>query len=498
MENEEVIYSPDIERKVLAGLIVHPEIYPEVDRFLTEKDFHNQVHHTIFGVLRTMLTEKLEVDKTLLIDKIESMQIRFKDECRIPRYISDMAFTQVKPEGVIEHAKLLLKYRIRRDLRNTGLELINHAHKCGNEGVDEIVSTSDRIYNTKIQSYTSDDDPEDLLENLGDIIEERGNNPMEDIGLPTPWTEFNRMYGGLRPGNIYAVCSRPGHGKTTWINEICLRTAYNSKIPCLMLDTEVETSDIQFRTAAAILGVPFHYLETGKWRKNEEMVAKVRKLLPELKKYKGVKHIYVASKNVDQICTLVRRWHMSEVGRGNPCIVSYDYIKLTGEKLASNENSWEKIGQKITALNELSKEINAPMIVANQLNKAGESGATGRPQDDSAAFAASDFLQQLCSYTGIFRRKTNEELALDGAESGTHKLITTKSRFQGEEAPGHLDQVRRRLPNNGGVRYESVYLNYQVENFRVEERGSLRHIIARENERFLAEGGAEDDGEILS
>jgi replicative DNA helicase len=493
---EEAIFSQQVEYHVLAGLVVHPEVFPEICRYINEKDFYNQVHHTIFRVLSSILVKKLEVDPILLVDKIVSMNVRFKDEIDIATYIDNMTYTQIKPDGVIDNARLLLKYRMRRDTVNTAKDLINYAHKCGNESVDEIISTSDRIYNKKIRSYTSDDDPEDLLENLGDVIEERGNNPIKDIGLPTPWTEFNRMYGGLRPGNIYAVCSRPGHGKTTWINEICLRTAYNSKIPCLMLDTEVETSDIQFRTAAAILGVPFHYLETGKWRRNEEMFTKVRKLLPELKKYKGVKHMYVASKNVDQICALVRRWHMSEVGRGNPCIVSYDYIKLTGEKLASNENSWEKIGQKITALNELSKEINAPMIVANQLNKAGESGATGQPQDDSAAFAASDFLQQYASYTGIFRRKTNEERGLDGEDFGTHKLITTKSRFQGEEAPGHLDQVWRRLPD-GRRRPESVYLNYEVVNFRVDERGSLRHIIARDNERYLAEGGAEADGEIF-
>jgi hypothetical protein len=56
--------------------------------------------------------------------------------------------------------------------------------------------------------------------------------------------------------------------------------------------------------------------------------------------------------------------------------------------------------------------------------------------------------------------------------------------------------VWRRLPD-GRRRPESVYLNYEVVNFRVDERGSLRHIIARDNERYLAEGGAEADGEIF-
>jgi replicative DNA helicase len=495
MENEEVIYSPQVERHVLAGLIVHPEIFTEVDRYIDEKDFHNQVHHTIFGVLRSMLSEKLEIDKSLLTDKIVSMNIRFKDEIDIPRYISDMTFTQVKPDGVIQNAQLLKKYRIRRDLRNTGLELVNHAHKCGNEEVDEIISTSDQIYNQKIQGYSLDDDPVDVFENIADVVEERGNNPVEDIGVPTPWPEFNSLYGGLRAGNIYAICSRPGHGKTTWINEICLKTAYNNKIPCLMLDTEVATIDIQFRMAAAVTGIPFHYLETGKYRKNKKMYAQWQKAGPDLGKYEGVKHIHVANKNIDQICTLVRRWHLSKVGRGNPCIISYDYIKLTGEKIANNWSEWQAIGDKIDRLKKLSEEINAPVIVAMQLNKGGEANGTS-PRDDSSSFAQSDRLQWFASYTGIFRRKTNEEYAEDGEEFGTHKLITLKSRFQGPAAVGHQDIVRRRLPN-GTVRYQSSYLNYQVANFEVEERGSLRHIIARDNERFLAEGGAEGDGEIL-
>ena len=186
---------------------------------------------------------------------------------------------------------------------------------------------------------------------------------------------------------------------------------------------------------------------------------------------------------------------MRDVGRGNPCMLAYDYIKLTGEKVSEHFKEYQVLSKKIDTLHQLAKELHAPLIVAMQLNKKGEGGRYA-PVDDSSAFAATDSLQSFSSFTAIFRRKTNEEFALDGEEAGTHKMIVTKARFQGEGAMGHDDRIRRRLPN-GSIVYQDNYLNFQVHNFEVEERGSLRHIVARENERFLAEGGAEADGEIL-
>ena len=132
-------------------------------------------------------------------------------------------------------------------------------------------------------SYSFEDDPENVFDDLEFKIEERGNNPTDDTGLASPYDEFNRLYGGLRDGNIYAIVSRPAQGKTTFINELCLGTAIKNDVPVLVLDTEMTTEEIQFRMAAAKTGVPLWFLETGKWRSDEEMVEKVRGYFQELK-----------------------------------------------------------------------------------------------------------------------------------------------------------------------------------------------------------------------
>ena len=129
------------------------------------------------------------------------------------------------------------------------------------------------------------------------------------------------------------------------------------------------------------------------------------------------------------------------------------------------------------------EEVNAPILTAIQQNRGGE--AAGKTSiDDSSSFALSDRLQWFASYTGIFRAKTVEEQTLDGAEFGSHKLITTKSRHMGSQPPsGFSNFLKRKLPD-GSERYVSNYLNFEVSNFLVTEKGSLKNIIERQDHEY--------------
>ena len=78
-------------------------------------------------------------------------------------------------------------------------------------------------------------------------LEETGNDPQDEFGFASPYAEFNRMYGGFRAGHVYAIASRPGEGKSTWLNDVCFKVAENSGIKALLLDTEMLTKEIKFR-----------------------------------------------------------------------------------------------------------------------------------------------------------------------------------------------------------------------------------------------------------
>ena len=483
------IFSNQVESHVLGGLLKHPDVLPEVDSFVSSADFYNDVHQTIYCILRESILNNEKTDKVLIATKISNLGISSKDDIDIYDYINTLSYTSITRDAVVGSCKELVKVRIRRELTETADKIKEHVANSSNQNLDEIISSTDALYSDKVSSYSFDDDPKNVFEDLEFNIEERGNNPTDDTGLSTTYDEFNRLYGGLRNGNIYAIVSRPAQGKTTFINELCLGAAIKNNVPALVLDTEMTTTEIQFRMAAANTGVPLWFLETGKWRKNKDMMEKVRGYFQDLKKHKYY-HYHVRNKTTDEICAMIRRWHMKYVGRGNKCVIAYDYVKLTGERVDKNWAEHQAIGEKIDKLKRIAEEIKAPLITAMQMNRSGESFNRNSTNlvDDSSAISLSDRLQWFATFVAIFRRKTLDEIALDGDRFGTHKLIPLKTRFQGRDAAGHQDLMRRRTidPTAGqeSERFVNNFLNFRVENFKVQEEGSLEDIIRHEEQSF--------------
>lgn len=492
------IYSIKIEKHVLGGLIKEPKIFADVERFVTEKDFINEVHQTIFCVLRNSFINNEAVDPVILAEKIKNIGISFKDDINIYDYIEAISFNTINEKGIIEACKELKKLTVRRNLYHKCDEIKKFLKDNGEKPVDEIVSTVDSLYGDLIKDFESlERDPENLYENILELIESTGENPKEDFGFSTPYEEFNRLYGGLRPQNLYAIVSRPGQGKSTWIMDICRKTAKKHKVKTLILDTEMSSGDVKFRIASAESGVSLWHLETGNWRKNPELIEKVRGSYKSIKD-QCVYHYSVGNKNIDQICSFVRRWYYSNVGRGNPFILGYDYVKLTGEKVGNNWAEHQAIGDKIDKLKKLSEELNCPIITAMQMNRSGESFNKKAEfvTDDSSAIALSDRLQWFASFVAIFRRKTVDEIAEDGADFGTHKLIPLKTRFQGRDAAGHHDLVKR-VMSDGTTRFMNNFLNFNVKNFNAMEIGSLHDIVNKAKDQHSLDDSAKNDGELL-
>ena len=134
-----------------------------------------------------------------------------------------------------------------------------------------------------------------------------------------------------------------------------------------------------------------------------------------------------------------------------------------------------------------------------QLNRSGDNfGKTGaNVVDDSTAIALSDRMLWFSSFVGIFRRKTLDEITLDGPQFGTHKLIVVKARQQGRDAAGHSDFLKRMFPD-GEERYVRNYINFEVKNFAVVERGSLKSVIDSYKEQInLTEKKPQQDGILM-
>lgn len=495
------LYSHPIERHCLGGLIKNSQIFSEIDLWITDKDFYSDVHQTIYAVCRAILSRAEKLDKVIVAEKVKNLGIKFKDEIDIYSYIDTICFVQIDAQATIKAFKELSKLRVKREINDSLVKAQKNLENPELESIDDIITSTDSIISEKIKSYVETTDAVNVFENLRGIIEVRGNNPVEENGLITPYKELNRLYGGLLGGEIYAVASRFGQGKTTWINNLCLHTAKLNNTKALILDTEMPTDRIQFRMAAALSGVPLWYLKTGNWRKNKEMCDKVRAALTLVEKENHqFYHYHVANKPVDQVVSFIRRWYYQNVGRGNPAVIAYDYLKLTGEKVDRHWQEYQALGEKVDKLKRVAEQINCPLITAVQLNREGEmhNKHSKDVTDNASAIAGTDRLSWFGGFVSIFRRKTLDEIELDGMEFGTHKLEILKAREQGRDAAGHHDFVKRPMPD-GKFRYMNNYLNYNVGNFNIEEKGSLHDIAEKARLQFKFDKkskNADNDGSL--
>jgi replicative DNA helicase len=491
------IYSIQTEKRVLGGLINYQSIFPDLDVFLTDQHFFNDVHSTIYMVIKACLQEGQKVDKVVLANKIKNLGISFKDDIDIFEYIDDLTFTEITEQGTIDNAHDLHEIRLRRDLKEVLRKGIRNLETPNERTFDDIVSELDDNLNSEISKYGFNNDAEDLFDDLEQFAERLGDEPVEETGFKTPFPEFNRLYGGLRPGNLYAFAARPGQGKTTLLSYLGLHTYLSnpSKPRVLMLDTEMSKKEMQMRLLASLSGVDAWYLETGNWRKNAEMIQKVRDVWPKIKGY-TMDHFRVGEKTVEQVISFIRRWYYKNVKRGKPAIIIYDYLKLTGEGLGKNWAEYQAIGEKVSKLKKIGEELNSVILTAVQLNRSGENFNRTASSffDDSSAIAQSDRLQWFATFVAICRRKTPDEIALDGVQFGTHKFIPLKARFQGRDASGHHDLLLRNI--EGTQRWVNNYLNFSMDNFVVREHGSLADIIEHESAQHELDDGVNDNSNL--
>lgn len=478
-----MVFSLEIERSSLGGLIRNPDVFYEIDSFVNENDYFHSQHRTIFSVIKNTLIKGEKIDKVLIAERIKNLGIKFKD-LDILDYIDSISFSPATSEQTIKYFKELSLFRVRREIHEIGAKLQDTVKSGEFSSFNDIIAKSDAIYNQTIKSYSDVDAPLNIFEDMFAKVEEAGLNPKNNFMFLTPFSEYNKLYGGFRPKNVYAFAARAGQGKSTLLNSLAFGChKINPKLKVLYLDTEMSLEEVQYRHAASISGVPIYYIESGDYRRNQEMLNKVRAALSTVRNKYQFYHYTVANKSIDEICSIIRRFFYSKVGRGNDFLVCFDYVKMGGTEKASQ--SWAEhqiVGSMVDKLKRIAEEVNAPVLTAIQQNRGGE--AAGKASiDDSSSFSLSDRLQWFASYTGIFRAKTLEEKSADGVDFGTHKLITTKSRHMGSQSPGFNNFLKRKLPD-GSERYVSNYINFDVVNFSVVEKGTLQDVIDRQDHEY--------------
>lgn len=465
------IVSLELETYLLAGILKHPETFAEIDGYIVQEDFCSLLHKTIFTVIRETLHNQEKLDKVLIAEKIERYALSFEDKITsVLDYLNNITLNQIKASIVKETAKRLKSVSLRRDIAKVGGQISDEMFKTQESQPEKIVASSDYIYSKVINAFVPENEPTDLFQGAEPYIKSLDTDePSEEIICPYPI--YQKFFGGFFPGDLVIFASQPKSGKSTLLLDMLIKMCQNKEddIAGLIIDTELETYRVQRRMISAMSGVNEYLIKSKKWRHDEELAAKVRQVLKQIKSYfHKIDHIYVGNVTTEEMVSIVRRWtwrkkiEAKKDKKRTKLIAAIDYFKLTGvdainDAFAASMN----LGYRVDTFKKLASELQIPIIGACQTNRMNEVGLSHE-------------INKFVSSLFMFSRKTPIEMERDGVDA-KHKLLPLYTRDLGEYAQGVNNLVRVPGPHGKEIWVEN-YITFKMDNFVVNEIADLRTI----------------------
>ena len=182
-------------------------------------------------------------------------------------------------------------------------------------------------------------------------------------GLPTGFHKIDDIISGLQNGNLITIAGRPAMGKTSLALSIVKNITIDHKIPTLYFSLEMNTASIVNRIISSVCSIPAHKIQSGS-------------LLPAEWEAldNNMQTITDAPLYLDDSAR-VSIYDLSNTARN--CVYDHgvrliiiDYFQLIQTQNRSNRSRHDELAELMHDLKILARELNVPIILLSQLNRA--------------------------------------------------------------------------------------------------------------------------------
>ncbi|ALM21956.1 replicativone DNA helicase [Nonlabens tegetincola] len=362
----------DLERVVLGALMIDGKGVDEVIDLLSPEVFYQKSHQHIFEAIDILFKEGKPIDLLTV-----SSQLRKQERIEAvggDHYLVQLSQLVSSTAHIEYHARIILQKHIQRQLISISSEIIEDAYEESTDVFDLLDTAESKLYEvTQGNIRKSTETAMDLVRQAKQKIEEIANRDGLS-GIPTGFTDLDKLTSGWQPSDLIIIAARPGMGKTAFTLSMARNIAIGSNTPVAFFSLEMSSVQLITRLISAETGLSSEKLRTGKLESYEweQLNVKVKDLEQA--------PIYIddtPSLSIFDLRAKCRRL-ASQYGIK---LIMIDYLQLmTAQTNSKGGNREQEISTISRNLKALAKELNVPVIALSQLSRAVESrGGTKRP-----------------------------------------------------------------------------------------------------------------------
>ena len=408
-------HSEESERAVLAAVLLDPAVLPSVTSRLVDEDFYLDRHRLIYSSMVALQENGDSVD-------LRTVQARLEQQDKLEAagglaYIAGLDLDLPDLGRVDSYVEIVKERSIRRRLITASQEVIRDCLDGGLEAQEALAHAEQAVFGLGEEAVrTGFVQLASILHETLEDLEERPGAAL--TGVPTGFTDFDRITHGLNRGNLIIIAGRPGMGKTSFALNVCQNVALREGRPVGIFSLEMSAQELGLRVLCSEAGVPFSRLRSGHLSQNQW--SRIFKCTQEI----GEAPLFIDDSPNPSLLEIGSKARRLKAEKGLELLV-LDYLQLM-QAGGRYENRNLEIAAISRGMKQLSKELDLPVIALSQLSRNPERrGSDKRPQ--LADLRESGSIEQDADLVGFIFR---EELYKpdDPEVEGLAELIIAKHR----------------------------------------------------------------------
>ena len=362
----------DLEEVVLGAMMIDKKGVDAVIDILHPNAFYKEAHQFVFEAIVKLFENTEPIDLLTVSSKLKS-------EGRLDKVGGDYYLVQltqkVSSSAHIEyHARIILQKYIQRSLIKISTEIIEDSYDETQDVFDLLDTAESKLYDvTQGNIKKSTETAQSLVIQAKKKIEEISNKDGLS-GVPSGFSDVDKLTSGWQPSDLVIIAARPGMGKTALTLSMARNMAVAKNIPVAFFSLEMSSIQLITRLISSETGLSSEKLRTGNLEKFEweQLNVKVSSLENA--------PLYIDDTPSLSIFDLRAKARRLSSQYGIKLIV-IDYLQLmTAGGSNKNGNREQEISTISRNLKALAKELNVPVIALSQLSRAVETrGGSKRP-----------------------------------------------------------------------------------------------------------------------
>ncbi|MDA0730779.1 MAG: replicative DNA helicase [Proteobacteria bacterium] len=369
-------HSVEAEQSLLGGLLIDNEALDKVADVMSEIDFYRHDHRLIYQHIAKVIEANQPADIITVGESLEKSD-ELKNVGGIA-YLGMLAENTPTAANIRGYAQIIRERSIMRSLALVGSDIAASAYSPQGRDAQQLLDESEAKIFQIAESGKRDNigfsDIQHLLPQVVESVEQRMQNASDVTGMPTGFTDLDKMTSGLQPSDLIIIAGRPSMGKTSLALNMAEHVAIEKKMPVAVFSMEMASMQLTTRLIGSVGRVDQHKMRTGQlddddWEKLTDSLGQLNEAPIHIDEGSAL--------NTFEVRARARRLQR-QVGQLGLIVI--DYIQLMSAPIGKQtENRATEISEISRSLKSLAKELHVPVVALSQLNRSVEQRVDKRP-----------------------------------------------------------------------------------------------------------------------